>query len=288
MRRYSHSKLSTFEMCPYCYQLKYIDRIKIEKVRMIEAFMGSMVHETLEQLYKLVGSCKIPTLEETLDDYVRRWGEQWSDDIKILDPDLSAENYKEIGRTCIQHFYKRHSPFDQGIILGLEKRISLPLDGEHTITGSIDRLMRPKDGVFEIHDYKTSKHLYTQDEADADRQLGLYETAVRQDFPEAEEIRLVWHFLRYDTRLESIRSTAQRNTLCQDTLHLIQEIESIKEFPTNETNLCKWCGYINVCRAKGHRIKVAALPANRFLEEDGVKLVNRLAELSEKKKKFNF
>jgi len=53
MATYSHSRVSCFENCPYQYKLRYIDRIKPESPTTIEAFMGSMVHEALEYLYKL-------------------------------------------------------------------------------------------------------------------------------------------------------------------------------------------------------------------------------------------
>jgi putative RecB family exonuclease len=287
MKKYSHSKLSVFETCPYRYKLQYIDRIKVKEVKGVESFVGTLVHETLERLYKLVRSCKILTLEETLDDYSDRWRKQWQDDIQIQDPDLTPDNYKEIGRNCILQFYKRHHPFEQGIVMGLEKRISFPLDDKHHITGYIDRFMRVQDDVFEIHDYKTGKHLPTQAEVDSDRQLGLYDVAVRQVFPNAKEVKLVWHYLQSDTRLQSVRTDAEREALRHDTLRLIQQIESTEDFHTHESKLCDWCSYVAICTAKGHRVKVESLPPNRFLEEPGVKLVNRLAELSEKKKKLS-
>ena len=54
MTTYSHSKVSTYDNCPYAYKLRYIDKKKPETYSTtIEAFMGSMVHEALEYLYKL-------------------------------------------------------------------------------------------------------------------------------------------------------------------------------------------------------------------------------------------
>ena len=52
MAIYSHSKISSFENCPYQYKLKYIDKEKPEIENTIEAFMGDIVHKTLEKLYK--------------------------------------------------------------------------------------------------------------------------------------------------------------------------------------------------------------------------------------------
>jgi len=50
---YSHSRVSTFENCPYKYKLQYIERKKPDIPTTIEPFMGDMVHQTLEHLYKL-------------------------------------------------------------------------------------------------------------------------------------------------------------------------------------------------------------------------------------------
>ena len=52
MAIYSHSKLSCYETCPYQYKLKYVDKIKVDIPTTIEAFMGDIVHQTLEKLYQ--------------------------------------------------------------------------------------------------------------------------------------------------------------------------------------------------------------------------------------------
>jgi len=53
MATYSHSRITTYENCPYQYKLRYIEKKKPEVPTTIEAFMGDMVHQTLEHLYKL-------------------------------------------------------------------------------------------------------------------------------------------------------------------------------------------------------------------------------------------
>jgi putative RecB family exonuclease len=213
-----------------------------------------------------------------LADYDSRWAKSWSDDIEISDRKLTAKNYKDVGRDCIEKFYRRHHPFNAGTVLGLEKPISHKLDDKHGLSGYIDRLMQASDGVYEIHDYKTGKHLPTQDDVNEDRQLGLYELAVRHEFPDAKEVRLIWHYLRFDKQLVSVRTEKQRQDLLADTLKLIHKIESAKDFPATESKLCGWCDYYDICPAKGHRIKAEKLPPNRFLKEPGVKLVNKLAK----------
>lgn len=44
MTTYSHSRVSTFENCPYQYKLKYVDKIEVNIPTTIEAFMGGIVH----------------------------------------------------------------------------------------------------------------------------------------------------------------------------------------------------------------------------------------------------
>jgi len=52
MPTYSHSRLSTFEDCPRRYYYRYIARLVVEEEEGIEGFLGSLVHEALEKLYR--------------------------------------------------------------------------------------------------------------------------------------------------------------------------------------------------------------------------------------------
>ena len=56
---YSISRLSSFKQCRLQYKFRYIDKLPSE-VESIEAFMGSRVHEALQQFYGLV---KIGTIK---------------------------------------------------------------------------------------------------------------------------------------------------------------------------------------------------------------------------------
>ena len=51
MTTYSHSRLSTFEDCPLKYKYTYIDKLDRDRRDSIEAFMGGLVHATMEKLY---------------------------------------------------------------------------------------------------------------------------------------------------------------------------------------------------------------------------------------------
>ena len=80
MTIYSHSRLGTFEQCKLKYKFHYIDKIKVEGEDTVEAFMGALVHETLEKLYKDLKYSKLCTKEELLDffeSHIELFGENY-------------------------------------------------------------------------------------------------------------------------------------------------------------------------------------------------------------------
>jgi putative RecB family exonuclease len=288
MPTYSHSQLSTYETCPHQYKLAYVDKIKIE-TEGIEAFMGSRVHEALEKLYRDLKVTKLNSLEEILDYYHQNWEKNWNEMIQIIRKDYSAEDYRRLGEKCITDYYKRYYPFDQGRTLGLEENIYFPLDQDkgYWIRGFIDRVVLSDHSLLEIHDYKTSSRLPAQQEVDSDRQLAFYQMGVEGKWKDIREIRLVWHYLAFDTEMSSSRTPEELQKLRQETMELIQVIESDRQFLPKEGPLCDWCDYQGFCPKRKHLIMVEALPLNEYLNEEGVTLVNRYVAMKERKRLLN-
>lgn len=286
MATYSHSKLSAFEQCRQKYKFRYIDMIRVPG-QSVEAFLGSIVHEVLERLYEDVLHTKVPSLEELLSDYRARWEEQWSDDVYIVRKEYAEKHYFNMGIRFIRDYYRRHHPFGDGRILGLETQDMLDLGDGSRFHVRIDRLMDEGDGVFSVNDYKTNKSLPAQDEVDSDRQLAAYSIWVRQRFPDAVRVRLVWHYLAHDRHLVSERSPKQLEELQGQIRSVIRTIENCTSFPPTTSVLCDWCEYKDRCPAWVHELKVEKLPPEEFLEDDGVKLVDRLAELEERNREID-
>jgi putative RecB family exonuclease len=289
MPTYSHSQLSTYETCPQQYKLAYIDKIKVE-TEGIEAFMGSRVHEALEKLYRDLKVTKLNTLEEILDYYCQNWEKNWNEElIQIIRKDYTAEHYHRLGEKCLTEYYKRYYPFDQGKTLGLEENISFPLDEEkgYWIRGFIDRVTLLDHSVLEIHDYKTSGRLPPQRDVDSDRQLAFYHMGVEGKWKDIREIKLVWHYLAFDTEITSSRTPDELQQLRRVTMELIQEIESDRQFLPKEGPLCDWCDYQGFCPKRKHRVMVEILPLNEYLNEEGVTLVNRYVATRERKRLLN-
>jgi len=288
MPTYSHSQLSTYETCPHQYRLVYIEKIKTE-TEGIEAFMGSRVHDTLEKLYRDLKVTKLNTLEELLNFYHQSWEKNWNEMIQIIRKEYSAEDYRRLGEKCITDYYKRYFPFDQGRTLGLEENIYFPLEEEkgYWIRGFIDRLTLADNSILEIHDYKTSNRLPTQEGVNSDRQLAFYQMGVEGKWKDIREVRLIWHYLSFDTEIQSARTPEELHRLRRETLELIQKIETDRHFLPKEGALCDWCDYQGFCPKRKHLISVENLPLNEYLSEEGVALVNRYVELKEKKRVWN-
>ncbi len=284
---YSHSKLSTFEQCPYKYKLCYIDKVEVEIEESVEAFMGSKVHETLEKLYRDLQFEKTNSLEELLQFLNDEWQKNWHDAIIIVKNQYCPENYLQMAQKFITNYYKRYHPFTQGKTIALEERIVVNLDnGNYKLQGYIDRLTEAGDGHYEIHDYKTNSRLPLPEYIKTDRQLALYSIGVKELYPDSQDIHLIWHFLAFDKELDSTRSEQELEELKQNTMQLIDAIEAEEAFPTNPSRLCDWCEYQEICKEWSHLYKLEKKPVNEYLSDPGVTLVNRYAELQQRKQQL--
>lgn len=284
MTIYSHSSLNTYENCPLQYKLSRIDKIRRAEEG-IEAFLGSRFHETMERLYKDIKFRK-PELSELVEYYNDKWAKEWNDSVVITNKERTAEDYKNLGKKSIEDYYRRYQPFNQARILGLEKEILFDLsgDGKYKFRGIIDRIAQTENGTYEIHDYKTSGHLPSQKDLDENRQLALYQIALQSLWNDVKSVKLIWHFVTFDKELVSTRTQEQLEALKLDTVRLIDQLENTKEFLPRESALCNWCPYPDLCPKKKHLYKIETLPANEYLNDDGVKLVNTFAGFVSQKK----
>jgi putative RecB family exonuclease len=268
---FSHSKLEKFSDCKLQYKFAYIDKVKVPREDTAETFLGSLVHEALERLYRDLQYAKLLTLDELLDQFNAEWKKRWNDNIILVKKQYSPENYRMMGEKYIQDYYQRYQPFDRGRVIGIEtqKYLSLDKEGKYKYHVRIDRLVDKGEGIYEVHDYKTSRSLPTHEELEQDRQLSMYALWVKQQFDDLKEVRLVWHFLAFDKEMESFRDLEQLEQIRQETMIKIQEIEEAAEFPANVSRLCDWCLYKELCPMWKHEVELEAKPEDEYLSDTG-------------------
>jgi putative RecB family exonuclease len=288
MTIYSHSRISTFEQCPLKFKFQYIDEAETEVEDTAETFLGSRVHDTLEKLYKDMKFQKLNSLEELLDFYYSEWDKNWNDKILIVRDEYDKNNFRNMGEKFITDYYSRYKPFDQAKTIGLEMRVEIKLDekGDFMLQGFIDRLASPQDGIYELHDYKTSNTLPTQEKADADRQLALYSMAVKKMFSDCKQVIFIWHYLAFDREVRSERTESQLDELKKEVIGTIKEIESTTDFKALESALCEWCSFTKLCPKYSHLAEIEDKKPEEFLADDGVRLVNDYAALKLEEEKI--
>ena len=278
-----------FHSCRLKYKHYYIDGIKSD-VESIEMFRGSIVHEVLEEFYQLIkaGSCK--PAEWVTAKYDELWDKNYSDAIKIVKKDISAQDYHRTGRQSLLDYYERYKPFDQARVVDTERTIYFSVryqEKEHPFVGIIDRLdWNDKTDMFEIHDYKVTGTLMTQEEADRDWQLGLYHIALREKWPDVEKARLIWHSLLFNKELISSRTEVELDELKKEVAARIDEIEGCADFYPSKSVLCQWCDYQEICPVWKHSRKMAGLSINEYKNDPGVKLVSEYVKLEGEKEEL--
>ena len=247
MAVYSHSRISSFENCRLQYRYRYIDLVRRD-VESIEAFMGKIVHEVLEGLYGDLPLARELHPEEFGERFDALWRLRHTPNVRIVREHLSAEDYRAIGRRCVESYYRRHHPFDAAEVMGCEMKLEFAIDkqGVYQMLGFIDRIDRVGRDVLEIHDYKTGA-LPREGMLKRDRQLSLYEIAIRQKHPEIREVRQVWHYLAHNRTFVETRSLDDLRKTGVDAIRSIQTIEATTSFPARRSALCSWCEYRDIC-----------------------------------------
>jgi len=283
MATYSHSRISTYENCPYKYKLHYIDKEKPEIENTIEAFMGDIVHQSLEDLYKRKKFKKRVAKTSLIKFYRDLWDKEYSEDIKVIKKGLLASNYKKMGEKFLSDYYDKYKPFEQLTILGLETQDRMTLPDGNQWHVRIDKFACDNEGNYYVMDYKTNSRMKDQEEADSDRQLAMYSIWVKDKFKDAKSVKLVWHMLAFNKEVVSERSKKELEKLQQEIISTIKEMENAKEFPTNVTGLCDYCGFKHICPSFKHKVELEIKKeVKEFKDDEGVKLVDDFSELKSK------
>lgn len=285
---YSPSRLNCFEQCPKKFDFQYVQKVKIPERQSIEAFMGKRVHEALETLFRDLQYTKKNSLDDLLKYYEQKWKEEWRESIKINKEGLTVEHYFELGKKCVTNFYQKNHPFDAGKALGIEKKITLDLngDGKYKLTGYIDLLMQAGKNHFQIHDYKTYSKLPEQRTMDEDDQLAIYQLWVQNEFPEAKKIDLIWHYVVFDREGHSQRTKPQLEKLKKRLIGTINKIESTTIYDTKPSPLCAYCTYKPICPAWKHAEDIQYPQKRIFDPKDGVKLADQYSKLHYERQRF--
>ncbi|MCE5223212.1 PD-(D/E)XK nuclease family protein [bacterium] len=250
MNHYSNSQISAYFKCPRRYKLQYIDKVPVPKLaKGVEALMGSSIHLALQELYKQAKFGNLLPFEQVSQIYLTDFDKSISDELIIPRPGLTPEHYRNNGLQMISKFYEANYPFQQSQTVELEYRIRFMV-GPYPFVGIIDRLSLDPQGVFEIHDYKTSLNLPTIETIEDDTQLSLYLIGIKQNYNPKTEAKLFWHFLYFQHTYQLTKTEEDLKQLEETMVQKIRTIERDPYYLPNESALCDWCSYTDFCPVK--------------------------------------
>lgn len=257
---YSHSRISSFENCPLQYRYRYIDLLKTD-VQGAEAFVGKVVHEVLEGLYLDLEKARAAGAPVFAARFNEIWRRQVSPNVRIVRENMTLEDYRALGERCVELYYTKNHPFEGATSVKCEEKVEFKLDaeGRYRMRGYIDRIDWVGTDLIEIHDYKTGV-LPRSGALKTDRQLTLYEIALRDQYPGIKQFRHIWHYLAHDRKFVETRTEDDLRRTRLSTINAIRKIEDTAEFPARQSALCGWCDYQSICPEWEGRLPQRALP----------------------------
>ena len=263
---YSFSRLDLFGRCPFAFRKIYVE--KIPRAASDALIIGSTVHE-------VVASYLEHLIHHSL---VTDWA--WAEKQGFID--VPAD---------VQEIWSR---FYNNFILppgmeapGVEKKLAFTRAWEPTEFVAPDAHFRMvvdltyrQGGLAVITDWKSGR--VVPETVEKDLQLRIYGWGVRQAlYPEAQEILLRLHFLRYGAEREILLLPEDLGTVPQELEAKIAVIEAEKHFDPTPGSFCGWCGITAHCPVMAQAlvpVEVLA-PATREQAEKAATLLLTLQNL---------
>lgn len=296
---YSFSQLNLYHQCPKKYQYHYLDGLEKAFETSYDLLLGQSVHHTLEWLYQELNIFKHPSEVDVLASF------QWFRDALLNQyrdtllnkNNQTPEDYLRRGESYLKSYYRQHHPFDEGKVVATELMLNFDLQKEKLnqnwvikFRGVIDRLQK-EGSTFTIHDYKTNKHLPSEDKQEYRDQLTLYAVWIQQKYGKyLSSIKAKLHYLHFDCIDEREINETLLETVLEKYRGMISQIENSRfdynmgvthAFPAVANTYCQYCEYQHLCPLWQHLgYGEDILDAWNLWNTTIKKLVDRYAELS--------
>ncbi|MBV66792.1 MAG: hypothetical protein CMG26_00380 [Candidatus Marinimicrobia bacterium] len=245
--KYSYSKINSFNTCRLKYKILYVDKI-YKKDESIDAFLGKIVHQTLEWIHlkKINRKTKYFSLDNIILFYKEKWIDNWHHRIfRYKYINRNKTDYFTSGINFLVKYYQTFGPsFNQNAI-EIEKKLEYDIKN-YTFKAIIDRIDQENSSTIHVIDYKTSKKMLTEKKMKNDMQMGIYGLGVSTIYPEIDNIKLSHYYVstgKFVTiKFEDIDIDKFQNKLINNII-AIEKAESSESFELDDSNSCNWCNY---------------------------------------------
>lgn len=253
MEKFSYSKISVFEQCPFKYKLVYVDGHYINQPSIATDF-GTLIHfleETMANTLKEGKQINYNTIIEMLytgaldseGKYVKgvnHLKEEYPDD--FITPDKNGKTYADKVETyidsgmCRLEDYLASNPNLE--IVAAEQPFTLVHNG-YVFSGKIDRIFRDRTtGDYIVEDIKTYSAPLEKDQLTTPLQFVIYTKALENMF---EDFNIT---CAYDLPLCNVKQTAGTKGFVERGFSKIDKLlEAIasRKFDPKPCPLCHWC-----------------------------------------------
>ena len=256
--KYSYSKINLFNSCPLKYKFVYIDK-KYKKDESIEAFLGKLIHQTLEWIYKQkINQDKTYfSLDTIVNYYKEKWNDNWHYNIlKYKYIKQTKVDYFTAGINYLVKYYQNFGPNFNEPVYKVEENLEFDLRG-YRMKAIIDRIDKVDKNQMNIIDYKTGKKMLNEKKMKQDMQMAIYGIGLLEKYPDNKSINLSHYYVAnhqtVSVSLSDINIDKFSDTLVKN-IEAIEHSESDNNFSPVESKLCNWCYYWKECSAKKNLI----------------------------------
>lgn len=249
--KFSYSKLSMYESCPFKYKLQYVDGNFIYTGSVATEF-GSAIHETEEAIAKAIRAKEPVNYIKLKNELIVKFAEiehKYPGEY-LLDDGKSNRNYRDKAYEYLEKdiyhlekFMKEHPSYE---IVGIEQKFNFTYDQQHYFTGAIDRVFRDTEtDQYLIQDIKSWAVQEDEDELKTPLQFVVYTLAAKELWgAEPEKITCQYYLPLVNC---STQNGGTKGYIDRGIKKLNRLFDGIKasEFAPKQTPLCNYC---NFCR----------------------------------------
>lgn len=242
--------LKVYETCPRQYQ--FFREYDFTPSRSAVIFFGLLVHQTIEEIHRIVLDGKSTTLNEAR---IRELFERTFTFLTLADVRPVGETAKEAGFRQVMNYFLQNQVEMQRVI-ETEVDVSVEKDG-YILTGKVDLLLGG-DGRLELLDFKTSTRPTDSPEllANYERQLCTYAHILERRYGKRPD-RLLLYWTSEARKQDAIMEFPYRPELVEEAgLHFDAVVGKIKTkdfkiIHPPESGICKECDLRSYCVAQG-------------------------------------
>jgi len=222
----SESKYQTFKECKLKYRYRYVDRLPEPGAANTEALhFGSYIHQVLEEGVEAKDLAELEELSKGI-----------KGSYKV------SKKYDGKDLICFRNFLKFNAKL--GKTEGIELVFEVPLEGDITLNGVIDRIIKGSDGGYLVIDYKTSKREKSRVELYQDSQLKGYAYAVHKLYNVPLSKITAAHYYPLTNNFVHVKySIPQINAHVKTVVKKVWDIRKAKkeDMRPSRNQFCDWC-----------------------------------------------